>query len=235
MSKLYVGTSGWSYTKWKPGFYPSSVKSKDFLGHYATRLNTVEVNYTFRSFPTEQLLAGWIAATPPAFRFAIKAHQSITHIKRLRDTGEIVNRFAASLQPLRDADRLGPVLFQLPPNFKADVPRLAGFLESLPKWMKATIEFRHESWFTDEVYPALRKANVALCLAEDDDLETPNVQSADFNYLRLRKEIYPPKARKEIAKRAARLAAKGETFVYFRHQDSPANALYAEALLREPR
>ena len=235
MSKLYVGTSGWSYTKWKPGFYPAAAKPKDFLGYYATRLNTVEVNYTFRSFPAEQLLAGWIAATPPAFRFAIKAHQSITHIKRLRDTGEIVNRFAGSLQPLRDADRLGPVLFQFPPNFKADVPRLAGFLESLPKWMKATIEFRHESWFTEELYSALRKANTALCLAEDDDLETPNVQTADFNYCRLRKEKYPPKARQEIAKRVARLAAKGETFVYFRHQDSPANALYAEALLQGSR
>jgi uncharacterized protein YecE (DUF72 family) len=231
MPNLFAGTSGWSYTKWKPGFYPPTVPSKQFLSYYATRLNSVEVNYTFRTLPTEALLATWIAATPQDFRFAIKAHQSITHFKRLRDCGETLDRFAQSILPLRKAGRLGPVLFQLPPNFKADVARLSEFFESVPKWMQSAIEFRHESWFANEIYAVLRKSNVALCLAEDEDLETPEVATTDFNYLRLRKESYPPKARKEVAKRIAKLAGANETFAYFKHEDSPNNALYAEALL----
>jgi uncharacterized protein YecE (DUF72 family) len=232
MPKLFAGTSGWSYSTWKPGFYPASVPSKKFLTYYATRLNSVEVNYTFRTLPTESLLANWIAGTSEGFRFAIKAHQSITHFKRLRDCSEAVARFAQSIQPLRNADRFGPVLFQLPPNFKADVARLSDFLMLVPKWMRSAFEFRHESWFTDEVYAVLRKSNAALCLAEDEDLETPEVATADFSYLRLRKESYPPKSRKEIATRIAKLTRAQETFAYFKHEDSPDNAFYAEALLK---
>lgn len=231
MSAIYAGTSGWSYPQWKPAFYPAKLASAKFLGYYATRLNTVEVNYTFRRFPTKSLFAGWIAATPDNFRFALKAHQSITHIKRLRDAKESVERFAESIEPLREAGRLGPVLFQLPPFLKCDAARLEDFLGVLPGGLRATFEFRHESWFCEDAFALLRKANAALCLAESENLETPEVETADFAYLRLRKTEYSPKARKQLADRVANLARAGDAFVYFKHEDSPEGALYAEELL----
>jgi uncharacterized protein YecE (DUF72 family) len=231
-AKIYAGTSGWAYASWKPKFYPAKLSSKKFLEYYSSRLNSVEVNYTFRAIPTEKLLAGWIEASPPEFKFAIKAHQSITHFKRLRDASGVTAEFLDSLQPLRKAKKLGPVLFQLRGDFKCDVPRLKDFLEGLPRGTQAAFEFRNVSWFCDEVYEALRKANVALCLAESDDLETPNVVTADFSYLRLRKPNYSVKARGEIAKKVARLAEKGEILAYFKHENTPDGALYAEELLK---
>lgn len=133
MAKLYAGTSGWAYPRWKPDFYPAKLASAKFLGYYATRLNTVEVNYTFRRFPTEKLLRGWIEATPPDFQFAIKANQKITHIKRLRDVADFTSDFIGSLQPLDAEKKLGPVLFQLPPYLKCDVALLQEFLAILPR------------------------------------------------------------------------------------------------------
>jgi uncharacterized protein YecE (DUF72 family) len=229
--KIFAGTSGWAYASWKPKFYPAKLSSKKFLEYYASRLNSVEVNYTFRSIPTEKLLAGWIEATPPEFKFAIKAHQRITHFKRLRDAAGVTTEFLDSLQPLRKAKKLGPVLFQLRESFKCDVPLLKDFLKVLPRGTQAAFEFRSASWFCDEVYDALRKANVALCLAESDDLETPDVVTADFSYLRMRRTSYSVKARGEIAKKVAGLALKGEVFAYFKHEDTPEGALYAESLL----
>jgi uncharacterized protein YecE (DUF72 family) len=233
MSAVYAGTSGWSYPQWRPRFYPEKLASAKFLGYYATRLNTVEVNYTFRRFPTAKLLAGWAATTPGTFRFAMKAHQSITHIKRLRETKESVEHFSEALQPLRDAGRLGPVLFQLPPFLKRDPPRLADFLDVLPSGLQAAFEFRHESWFEDEIFTLLRKAKAALCQAESEKLETPYAQTADFSYLRLRRQEYSPRARKELSEHVAKLKGNGNVFVYFKHEDSPEGALYAEELLRE--
>jgi uncharacterized protein YecE (DUF72 family) len=230
--KIYAGTSGWAYASWKPKFYPAKLSSKKFLGYYSSRLNSVEVNYTFRAVPTKKLLTGWIEATPPDFKFAIKAHQSITHFKRLRDAAGVTSEFLDSLQPLREAKKLGPVLFQLRGDFKCDVPRLKEFLKGLPRGTQATFEFRNVSWFCDEVYDALRKANVALCQAESDDLETPNVVTADFSYLRLRKPNDSVKARGEIAKRVAGLTEKGDVFAYFKHEDTPEGALHAEGLLK---
>lgn len=232
VGRIYAGTSGWAYTSWKPKFYPSKLSSKKFLEYYATRLNSVEVNYTFRTIPTEKLLVGWIEATPPGFKFAIKAHQRITHFKRLRDAAAVTKEFLDSLKPLRKAKKLGPVLFQLRGDFKCDVPRLKDFLKLLPRETKAAFEFRNATWFCDEVYEALRKANAALCQAESDDLETPNVVTADFSYLRLRKENYSAKARVEIAAKISGLARKGEVFAYFKHEDTPEGALYAEDLLK---
>jgi uncharacterized protein YecE (DUF72 family) len=231
MSCVYTGTSGWSYASWKPKFYPAKLASAKFLGYYATRLNTVEVNYTFRAFPSEKLLTGWVAQTPENFRFAIKAHQSITHIKRLQDAEESVARFAKSLEPLRQAGRLGPLLFQLPPFLKCNAERLGTFLQALPEGIRAAFEFRHETWFCDEIYALLRRSNAALCEAESEDMKTPPVQTADFGYLRLRKEEYSAAARKQIAQRAAELGSKGDVFVYFKHEDTPEGALYAEELL----
>ncbi|MBZ5694202.1 MAG: DUF72 domain-containing protein [Acidobacteriia bacterium] len=233
MAKIYAGTSGWAYASWKPDFYPAKLASAKFLGYYATRLNSVEVNYTFRSKVTGKLLAGWIAATPAGFQFAVKAHQSITHIKRLRGTSKLTSDFLASLDPLREAGKLGPVLFQLPPNFKCDLARLEEFLEKVPRDTRAAIEFRHVSWFTDDVYDRLGRANVALCQAESEKLETPDVATADFSYFRLRKEKYSAGARKAISSKVADAAGRGDVFVYFKHEDTPKGALYAESLLAD--
>ncbi len=229
--KVHAGTSGWAYTGWKPKFYPAKLASANFLNYYATRLNSVEVNYSFRNQITKKLLAEWIAATPADFKFAVKAHQKITHIKRLRRAAAPTSKFLKSLEPLRDAGKLGPVLFQLPPNFKCDLGRLDEFLESLPQGMRSAMEFRHPSWFVDDVYDRLGRANVALCQAESDKLETPDVATADFCYLRLRKAKYSAGARKKISNRVAESARRGDVFVYFKHEDTPEGALYAEELL----
>ena len=228
---IYAGTSGWAYPSWKPDFYPAKLASAKFLNHYATRLNTVEVNYTFRRFPTEKLLRGWIEATPAGFQFAIKANQKITHVARLRGVADFTSDFVRSLQPLDAEKKLGPVLFQLPPFLKGDVNLLKDFLAVLPRSMRAAFEFRHATWFSDEVYAALRAANAALCNAESEKLETPDVQTADFAYLRLRKEEYSAKERKELEQRIARLTGNGDVYVYFKHEDTPEGALHAESVL----
>ena len=232
MGKIYSGTSGWAYPSWKPDFYPEKLASAKFLGHYATRLNTVEINYTFRRFPTEKLLCGWSDATPPEFQFAVKANQKITHISRLKDVAAFTSDFIHALQPLATEGKLGPVLFQLPPYLRADVALLKDFLSTVPRRLRAAFEFRHVSWFTDEVYAVMREANAALCNAESEKLETPEVQTADFAYLRLRKENYSTAERKEIARKATELAKSGDTYIYFKHEETPEGALNAEWLLQ---
>lgn len=229
--KVYAGTSGWAYTGWKPKFYPAKLASAKFLGYYATRLNSVEVNYTFRNQVTKKQLADWVAATPADFKFAVKAHQAITHIKRLRGAASQISKFLKSLETLREAGKLGPLLFQLPPNFKCDLGWLDEFLEKLPRDTRAAVEFRHPSWFVDDVYDRLGRANIALCQAESDKLETPDVATADFCYLRLRKEKYSAGARKKISNRVAEAAQRGDVFAYFKHEETPEGALYAESLL----
>ena len=175
--RLFAGTSGWAYPTWKPGFYPAKLAAKGFLGFYASQVNSVEVNYTFRTLPSEAMLQGWLAQTAPGFRFSFKAPQRITHFNRLRDCEEPVRNLLAALNPAALAGKLGLILFQLPPNFKADPERLRAFLAMPPLRNPArpplAFEFRHESWFCDEVYAALREADAALCIAETDDLDTP--------------------------------------------------------------
>ena len=231
MGKLYTGTSGWAYPQWKPDFYPAKLAAAKFLGYYGSRLNSVELNYTFRRLPTEKSLTGWIAATPADFKFAVKAHQNITHVKRLKDAQEWTSNFLSALAPLKEAGKLGPVLFQLPPFLRCDLPRLKDFLAELPRKTRAAFEFRHESWFSSEVFDALREANAALCQAESEKLRTPDVQTADFTYFRLRKQSYSPKERAELAKDALELTQRGDVFTYFKHEDTPEGALYAEELL----
>jgi uncharacterized protein YecE (DUF72 family) len=232
MANIYAGTSGWAYSSWKRGFYPPTLSSAEFLSYYATRLNSVEVNYTFRQFPTKDLLKAWIAATPPAFKFAVKAHQSISHFKRLRGAAKPTKEFFASLKALSESGKLGPMLFQLPPNFKCDLALLKTFLVKLPRNFNVAFEFRHESWFNENVYDLLRRARVALCRAESEKLVAPDVTTANFSYLRLRKDQYSAAARKDIAKKAKSLARRGDVFVYFKHEDTPDGALYAESLLK---
>jgi uncharacterized protein YecE (DUF72 family) len=235
MAMIYAGTSGWAYPAWKPEFYPAKLASAKFLGYYSGRLNSTEVNYTFRRFPTEKLLNGWAGATPAPFKFAIKAHQKITHVQRLCDTAEFTKDFMGALRALQDADKLGPVLFQLPPYLKCDPPRLKNFLAELPKNHRVAFEFRDASWFCDETYDLLRGANAALCIAESVKLETPEVRTADFCYLRLRdpEKLSSAEARKELRDRVKDLAQLGDVFAYFKHEDSPAGAIRAEELLAQ--
>jgi uncharacterized protein YecE (DUF72 family) len=231
---LYVGTSGWSYTIWKPAFYPQEVASKTFLKYYATKLTAVEVNYTFRSRLSEKAATGWMADVGPNFRFALKANQFITHIRRLKNVEEPLQRFLPTLQPL--ATQLGPVLFQLPPNLKADVPLLRDFLALLPRSFKAALEFRHQSWFNDEVYRTLQERNTALCVAETEKLSTPEVRTASFIYFRFRQPSYTAEELKPLAARIERCVADGlETYAFFKHEEDPRSPLNAVELLNAVR
>ena len=232
---LYAGTSGWAYTSWKPGFYPAEVPARAFLHHYAARLTSVEVNYTFRELPTEPQLQGWLEATPPGFRFSFKAPQGVTHFKRLKACGKDVAGFVASLEPARAAGRLGPLLFQLPPSFKVDTTRLKALLalSSLADpALKVAFEFRNESWFAQPVYEILRGRNAALCIAESDELVTPDIATADFRYYRLRRDGgYSARNLNVFAKRFEESARTQEVFAYFKHEDEPTGALGAVAML----
>jgi uncharacterized protein YecE (DUF72 family) len=233
MAKLYAGTSGWAYPNWKPAFYPPKLPQKSFLNYYASRLNAVEVNYTFRHMASEKSLRNWIAETPDGFRFCLKAHQGITHIKKLKGTQEIVSRFLVSLEPLLRAGKLGPALFQLPPNFKANTEILGEFLGSLPRTLRCAFEFRHESWFADAVFQTLREHNAALCVAESEDLTTPDVCTADFCYYRLRKPEYSEAERRQIGEKMGQHVAHArDVFAFFKHEETPEGALYAAELLR---
>jgi uncharacterized protein YecE (DUF72 family) len=233
MAQLFAGTSGWAYPTWKPDFYPQKLAQQKFLGHYATQLNAVEVNFTFRQLVKETTLQNWLAETPNGFRFTIKAHQVITHIKRLKGTEDFLPRFLGTIEPLAAAGKLGPVLFQLPPNLKLDGEVLEAFLQALPKRLQSAFEFRHASWFTDATYDALRKHGAALCVAETEDLTTPEVATADFLYYRFRKANYPPDERKAMVDRIhGHLDAGRDVFAYFKHEDTPEGAIYARDLLQ---
>jgi uncharacterized protein YecE (DUF72 family) len=232
---LYIGTSGWAYPTWKPGFYPEGTPARAFLAHYASQLSSVEVNYTFRTLPTATQLDTWLSATPDTFRFAFKAPQRITHFQRLLNSEESTAEFLASLDPVRSAGKLGPLLFQLPPNFAANVAKLSAFL-SMRAFEKCknriAFEFRHVSWFTEEIYAILRRHNAALCIAESDDLVTPHVVTADFHCYRLRcNGGYEPAQLKQFAARFAELSATAEVFAYLKHEDEPTGALNARSIL----
>jgi uncharacterized protein YecE (DUF72 family) len=235
---LFVGTSGWTYPSWKPGFYPEAVSGKNFLRFYASQLNSVEVNYTFRKLPTAAMVERWLAESPAGFRFSFKAPQRITHFNRLRECDALLTEFFAALQPVAKAGKLGPALFQLPPNFKADLPRLSTFL-ALPALRRKSaprvaFEFRHPSWFTDETAALLRRRNASFCIAETDELTTPEIHTASsFTCFRLRRGGgYTPREIAAFAKRFLELAQTHEVFAYFRHEDEPTGALNAAALLR---
>jgi uncharacterized protein YecE (DUF72 family) len=234
MAQLYAGTSGWAYPSWKPDFYPAKLPQKNFLPHYATQLNTVEVNFTFRQLVKDTTIQKWIAETPASFRFGIKAHQVITHIKRLKNTEDFVPRFLATIQPLAQAGKLGPVLFQLPPNLKADTSLLEGFLVTLPRGVPSAFEFRHASWFTDEIFALLKKHNRALCVAETEERVTPDVVTADFCYYRYRKPSYTAEERRVMVDRLLEHRSQGrDAFAYFKHEETPEGAMYAVELLNE--
>jgi uncharacterized protein YecE (DUF72 family) len=232
MPNLYAGTSGFAYPKWKPEFYPEKLPSKKFLSYYATRLNAVEVNYTFRRLPSASTLENWVNDTGAGFVFPLKAHMRITHILRLKPS-EFTEVFFRAIDPLRAARRLGPVLFQLAPAMKCDEGLLSEFLATLPRDIRCAFEFRHASWLCDGVYGLLEKYGAALCLAESEKLVIPQVITSNFVYSRLRMPEYSDDDRKEIAGRVQQLLDSGrDVYVFFKHEDTPAGALYAEGLLR---
>jgi len=211
-----IGTSGYSYPPWKGSFYPEDLPNARMLAYYGERLPTVEINNTFYRMPTPKTLAQWASQVPPSFRFALKASQRITHQKRLKDAGEPLEYFYRTAFEL--GARRGPTLFQLPPNLKKDLPRLDAFLALLPADAQAAFEFRHDSWFDETVWAALRARGCALCVAESDELTTPLVATADFGYLRLRRTAYEGAA---LAAWAERIRAQpwSRTFVYFKHEE----------------
>ncbi len=229
--EIYVGCSGWAYASWKPKFYPAGLSAKKFLESYATRLNSVEVNYTFRSLPSESTVAAWLAATDKHFRFSFKAPQRITHLSRLKNCGAALGEFVQSIAAVKKAGRLGVVLFQLPPNMKADAARLDDFLRTARSArLRMAFEFRHASWFTEETYALLRKHRAALCVAESEDLTTPDVQTASFSCYRLRKPAYSKRALSAICSNLQARAMQGDVFAYFKHEEEPTGALRAVAV-----
>lgn len=232
-ANLYCGTSGFAYNSWKPDFYPQKLSSARFLSHYATRLNAVEVNYTYRRIAAASTFEKWIAATPEDFLFLPKAHMKITHSLKLEGAELFTRVFLESIEPLRAAGRLGPILFQLPPSLKIDLDRLSGFVRLLPKTLRSAFEFRNATWFDEGTYALLRECNVGLCLAENENLETPHVLTADFVYLRLRKPDYLESELASVAYRVQQYRANGyPTFAIFKHEETPAGALNAEKLLK---
>jgi len=234
VAQLYAGTSGWAYPSWKPDFYPAKLAQTKFLSYYATQLNAVEVNFTFRQLLKDTTAEKWVAETPAGFRLSVKAHQVITHIKRLHQTEDFVRRFLGSVEPLARAAKLGPVLFQLPPNLKADRVLLEEFLSAFPRAVPSAFEFRHASWFEDATFDLLRKHNRALCVAETEERVTPDVVTADFCYYRYRKPGYSTEERQAMCARIGEhLAAERNVYAYFKHEETPQGAIYARELLQE--
>jgi uncharacterized protein YecE (DUF72 family) len=223
-----VGTSGFSYPKWKGKFYPAKMPAAEMLGFYASKFRSVEINNTFRKPPEVSVLKEWADQVPAAFQFAFKAPQRITHIKRLKDVGDEVTSLVDTLKTLKK--RLGPLLFGLPPNFKKDVPRLRGLFQHLKPTTRVAFEFRHPSWFDDEVYALLRKHQAALCIADTEDLETPFIATTDWGYLRLRKTDYTATALKKWAKQMKEQAWSDCT-VFFMHEDTGTGPKFAAQLL----
>jgi uncharacterized protein YecE (DUF72 family) len=229
---VYAGTSGYSYAPWKGHFYPEKMPAAKMLGYYATRLPTVEINNTFYRMPKREVVGKWGDEVTPSFRFALKAPQRITHHQKLGEgSEESLRQFHDSASAL--GDKLGPVLFQLPPFFRQDLPKLQTFLQTLravsPE-ARPAFEFRHASWFVPETYAALAAAGAALCISESEELATPLEATAPWGYLRLRRQDY---GEAEIAAWAERIAGQkwGETYVFFKHEDEGKGPRLAEQLL----
>ena len=225
---IHVGTSGYSYPEWRGTFYPERFPPAGMLPYYAERFHTVELNNTFYRMPTEKTIAGWDQGTPAGFVFALKVPQRITHFARLRDVADPLRYFLDTAGGL--GAKLGPLLLQLPPNFRKDTARLDACLALVPPSARMAVEFRHASWLDEEVYALLRARNAALCVADTEESTTPAVVTADFGYLRLRDRMY---TREELLGWAA-TAARAEwrdAFVYFKHEESGTGPALARELV----
>jgi len=214
---LYVGTSGFSYKEWKGTFYPEDLPDKQMLRFYGERFRSVEINNTFYRMPKESVLEAWAQEVPADFKFVLKAPQRITHMQRLKDANDSVSYFLKVAAVLKE--QLGPLLFQLPPYLKKDLPRLREFLALLPSDRRCAFEFRHESWFDDEIFALLREHQTALCIAEaEDGVEVPFVSTADWGYLRLRRPDYGDVELKTWGNRVREQPWR-DAFVFFKHED----------------
>jgi uncharacterized protein YecE (DUF72 family) len=227
--RVLIGTSGFSYPAWRGSFYPEKMPEAKMLGHYAERLPTVEINNTFYRMPAPETFQRWATETPAGFRFALKSPRRITHDKKLVDVAPAVEKLDQAARTL--GDKLGPILFQLPPFLRKDLVRLDDFLAGLPKTLRPAVEFRHESWFTPDVFARLRVHGAALCIAESEDLATPFEATADFGYLRLRRQDYDDAA---LGQWAEKLKAQGwETaYVFFKHEDEGKGPALASQLAK---
>jgi uncharacterized protein YecE (DUF72 family) len=220
MARARVGTSGFSYDEWKPSFYPEGLKKDEYLGYYAARFATVEVDRTFYRMPNAKTLDAWKAATPDGFRFAIKASQKITHFEKLGVPSEALAYLVRILSGFED--RLGVVLFQLPPVLRIDLHRLETFLAELPEGFPSAFEFRHDSWFTDEVYALLRHRGAGLVIHDSDEGTSPLVVTSRLSYLRLRRSAYSPEDLASWRERARAWVADGlDVYMYIKHEDNP--------------
>jgi uncharacterized protein YecE (DUF72 family) len=232
MAELRAGTSGYSYPSWKGAFYPARLPARDMLAYYAGQFPTVEINHSFYRMPSERTLREWAGSVPPGFRFALKLNQKLTHVQKLKDCEELLERFLGAAAALSGAEQLGPILAQLPPHFRADLGTLDEFLRQVPPLFRFALEVRHRSWHTDETYALLRQHGIALCLADTDDAPAPDVVTAGFVYVRLRREEY---ASDDIAAWRARcrawVAAGLDVYAYFKHEDAGRGPAYARALL----
>jgi len=224
---VYSGTSGFSYDEWKGCFYPAGLPARSMLAYYGERLPAVEMNGTFYRVPSAKTLAAWREQVPEGFRFALKAPRKITHFGRLSGVDDTVAFFYRSAAEL--GEKLGAVLYQLPPDARKDLPRLAAFLSLLPPGGRAAFEFRHASWFSDDVFELLRRDRVALCVADSEEREVPMVSTAPFGYLRLRRPGYEPK---DLAAWAERILGQGweAAFVFFKHEEGARGVAFAQAL-----
>ena len=230
MMNLNVGTSGYSYKEWKGSFYPEKIPAKEMLRFYSERLSTVEINATFYRMPQPSMLENWKEQVSPTFRFSLKAPQRITHIKRLKETDEETKYFFETASVLKD--QLGVVLVQLPPNMKKDLPRLETFLTHLPQATRAAFEFRHPTWFDDDVLDLLRSQKRALVVSDTDDMPTTHIdKTADWGYLRLRRVNY---SEENLADWVGRIRDQNwtETFLFFKHEDAGTGPKLAAQFLR---
>jgi uncharacterized protein YecE (DUF72 family) len=230
---ILVGTSGYNYPEWKGSFYPVDLPTAKMLPYYASKFPTVEINYTFYRMPTPKLVAGWRAQVPSSFRFTLKAPKRITHDKRLRsaEVNESLQGFITAASEL--GPQLAALLFQLPPNFKKDVPLLKEFLALLPPKTTAAFEFRNASWLEDDVFDALRAKNIALCFADSETRETPLVSTADYAYFRLRDEGYGDADIAKWTETAKQMSATAkDVFVYFKHEDEGKGAAFGQRMMQ---
>jgi uncharacterized protein YecE (DUF72 family) len=230
--KSWIGTSGFQYREWKGMFYPEDLSTAKMLGFYAARFSSTEINYTFRSIPSVKTIDRWNVETPDEFCFSLKAPQRVTHFAKLRNCGPVMTAFLDAVKGMRK--KQGPILFQLPPTFKKDAEVLREFLGGLPRRIRAAFEFRHDSWFDDETFGILAEKNAALCIAESEDLATPRVATADFGYLRPRREDY---TKRDIAKWADFVRGQSkrwsDAFIYFKHEETCVGPGFAETLKKE--
>jgi uncharacterized protein YecE (DUF72 family) len=224
---LLIGTSGFAYKAWYDIFYPKGLPSSGMLRYYAEHFGAVEINSTFFRMPTEAALRQWAADVPAGFRFALKSPQLITHRKRLKEVDEPVAEFFRVSHALET--HLGPLLFQLPPNFKKDLDRLEKFLDLVPKEARVAVEFRHQSWFDDDVFDALRNHGAALCIAHGEDQDAPRVATTDWGYLRLRQVTYTDVALQEWAQ-YIRTQNWSQVHVFFKHEDTGTGPILARQL-----